>query len=406
MLTPTSEAELSEIVAKTDAPFQVVGGGTRPIGAPTNGQVLSTRAMTGIELYEPGALTLVARAGTSVAEIEKALDAEGQRLAFEPMDHRTLLGTTGEPTIGGVVAANVSGPRRIQTGACRDHLLGVRFVDGQGKITKNGGRVMKNVTGYDLVKLMAGSYGTLGVLTEVSLKVLPKSHATGVLLLEGLGAADAVKALSTALGSPFEVTGAAHLRKGVDGAPVTMIRLEGFENSVAYRAGKLQNLLSGFGDFTLETDPDRTRAGWQYIRDVEALRDHEAVWRVSVKPSDGIKILHMMDQAHQYDCVQDWGGGLIWIGANSDQLAHAASNGSDGAREDPAEGIRVLHHNLQSNVKAVGGHATLIKAPADLRRTENVFQPLPDAVARLQAGLRQKFDPRALLNPGLMGQAA
>ncbi|MEO3416513.1 FAD-binding protein [Roseovarius sp. CAU 1744] len=403
-MTPASEADLAQVISETDAPLRVQGGGTRPVGAPVEGAVLSTTGLSGIELYEPGALTLVARAGTKLAEVEKVLDAEGQRLAFEPMDHRPLLGTTGAPTIGGVVAANVSGPRRIQVGACRDHLLGVRFVDGQGRIIKNGGRVMKNVTGYDLVKLMAGSFGTLGVLTEVSLKVLPKSHATGVLLLEGLGVADAVKALSVALGSPFEVTGAAHLCKGVDGAPVTMIRLEGFENSVAYRAEKLQGLLADFGTFTLETDPQRTRAGWQYIRDVEALRDHDAVWRVSVKPSDALELLDTMDQMHAYDCVLDWGGGLLWIGAASDQLVHAATYGADGQRENSDEGIRVLHHNLQFNVQSVGGHATLFKAPADLRRTESVFQPLPQAVAGLQAGLRQRFDPRAILNPGLMGQ--
>lgn len=376
-LIPETELELAELIASADCPFRIEGGGTRPLGVLSNAAVLKTTGLSGIELYEPGALTLVARAGTSLAEIEATLDAENQRLAFEPMDHRPLLGTSGEPTIGGVVAANVSGPRRIQTGACRDHLLGVRFADGQGQIIKNGGRVMKNVTGYDLVKLMAGSFGTLGVLTEVSLKVLPKSHATGVLLTEGLSDAQAVKALSTALGSPYEVTGAAHLQIGLDGAPVTMIRLEGFENSVAYRAGQLQKLLSDVGRFSLETNPDRTRAGWRYVRDVAPFHGREGeVWRLSVKPSDAPDIVARIGHA---EAVYDWGGGLVWLLV------------ADG----------VPHVSIRAAVAERGGHATLIKG-----QSAAPFPPLPSPVAALQDGLRRKFDPRGLFNPGLMGKAA
>nr|MCW1951684.1 FAD-binding protein [Octadecabacter sp.] len=140
-----TEQDLAEAVKSATGPLRIQGGGTRNIGNPVDGDVLSTAGLSGITLYEPGALTLVAQAGTPVAEIEAALDVENQRLAFEPMDHRALLGTKGAPTIGGVVATNASGPRRISVGACRDHLLGVRFVDGAGTIIKNGGRVMKNV---------------------------------------------------------------------------------------------------------------------------------------------------------------------------------------------------------------------------------------------------------------------
>jgi len=377
-MTPKTEAELAEIITGAEGPLRIEGGGTRPLGRASNGARLSTSGLTGIELYEPGALTLVAKAGTPLAEIEAALEAEGQRLAFEPMDHRGLLGTTGTPTIGGVVAANVSGPRRIQAGACRDFLLGVRFVDGQGRIVKNGGRVMKNVTGYDLVKLMAGSYGTLGVLTEVALKVLPRPRSTGVMWVEGLSDTQAITALSRALGSPYEVTGAAHLQTGPNEAPVTMIRLEGFENSVAYRAGELQSLLAEFGNFTLETDPEKTEADWHYVRDVAPFHGRDGdVWRISVKPTDAAGLVADLAGA---EALYDWGGGLIWLLA--------------------PEGSGVSAAKLRATVAEKGGHAMLIRGD----RSRATFPPLAAPVAALQEGLRQKFDPRQILNPGLMAQ--
>jgi len=274
------------------------------------------------------------------------------------------------------VAANVSGPRRIRAGACRDHLLGVRFVDGQGRVIRNGGRVMKNVTGYDLVRLMAGSHGTLGVLTEVALKVLPKPQATGVLLFEGLDDTTAVKVLSQALGSPFEVTGAAHLQRGADGQPVTMIRLEGSEKSVAYRSAELGKRLAAFSGFTVETDPARTRAGWTHIRDVVPFRGRDGdVWRLSVKPGDAPGIVARIGGT---EAVYDWGGGLIWLLV---------------PRGTPAPAIRQV-------VAERGGHATRVRGDG----TEGTaFQPEPAPLAALSAGLRAKFDPRGILNPGLMG---
>ncbi|MFT4961544.1 MAG: glycolate oxidase FAD binding subunit, partial [Paracoccaceae bacterium] len=207
MMNPSSEAELAEMVAAATGALAIQGGGTRGVSVP--GTVLSLAGLSGVDLYEPGSLTIVAGAGTPLAAIEAVLSEQNQRLAFEPMDHRGLMGTTGEPTIGGVVAANVSGPRRIQAGACRDFLLGVRFVDGAGVAIKNGGRVMKNVTGYDLVKLLAGSWGTLGVLSQVSLKVLPVSETQMTLMIRDVDVQGAVATMSRALGSPFEVSGAA-----------------------------------------------------------------------------------------------------------------------------------------------------------------------------------------------------
>jgi glycolate oxidase FAD binding subunit len=375
VLKPTDESELAEAIRGADAPLRIEGGGTRAIGRTEAEEVLSVAGLSGITLYEPGALTIVARAGTPLAEVESALAAEGQGLPFEPMDHRGLLGTGGAPTVGGMVAANVSGPRRIQAGACRDSLIGVRFVDGSGEIIKNGGRVMKNVTGYDLVKLMAGSHGTLGVLSEVSFKVLPSAGTRAVVLLNGLSVADAVAAMSAALGSPFEVSGAAHAPEGVDGHPVTMIRVEGFESSVAYRAERLKALLAGFGPGEIERDPDKTAAGWAWVRDAELFHGtDEDVWRISVKPSDGVAVADRLSGAR---LLMDWGGGLIWAGV---------SPGTD----------------VRGALEGIGGHATLVRADDETKARHGVFPPETGPLATLTGGIRARFDPRGILNPGLM----
>jgi glycolate oxidase FAD binding subunit len=370
-LAPRDEADVAEAVAAATTPLRIVGGGTRPVGV-TDGETLSTASLSGITLYEPGALTLVARAGTPLAEIEAALAAENQRLAFEPMDHRALLGTTGEPTIGGAVAANVSGPRRVQAGACRDSLIGVRFVDGTGTIVKNGGRVMKNVTGYDLVKLMAGSHGTLGILTEVSFKVLPRTATQATLILPKLPVDRAVEAMSAGLTSPFEVTGAAH--GAWDGDTATLLRIEGFEASVDYRAARLADLLAPFGEVSIERDPARTAALWTRVRDVLPFAGRAGdVWRFSVKPSDASALVTALDA----ECLLDWGGGLVWA---------LATPGTD----------------LRARM-TVPGHATLVRAAPETKRALRVFHPEPAPLAAIADGLRRKFDPRGILNPGLMG---
>ncbi|WP_289040699.1 glycolate oxidase subunit GlcE [uncultured Aliiroseovarius sp.] len=373
-MTPTTEAELAEVIAAANAPLRIRGGGTRDIGAPVDGADLSTRGLTGVTLYEPGALTLVARAGTPLTEIEELLAGEGQRLAFEPGDLRALLGTKGRSTIGGVIATNASGPRRIQVGAARDFCLGVRFVDGQGQVLKNGGRVMKNVTGYDLVKLMTGSWGTLGVMTEVSLKVLAIPETEATLICDGQSGATAVVSMAAALGSPFDVTGAAQMNGQ------TMIRLEGLEQSVAYRAKALQDgVLQGFDII----DGDASAALWSDLRDLKPFAGKDgAVWRVSVKPSDGPALVREL-AALSPDAIYDWGGGLIWL--------RVADEGDAGA------------HMIRNDLSHIGGHATLVRASAEARASVPVFHPEPASIAALTRGLRAKFDPRGILNPGLMG---
>ncbi|WP_132950382.1 FAD-binding protein [Rhodovulum bhavnagarense] len=395
-----TEADLAEAVATAEGPLRILGSGTRPVGRPLEGTALSVAGLTGVELYEPGALTLVVRAGTPLAEVERVLAAEGQRLAFEAMDHRGLLGTGGEPTIGGVVAANVSGPRRIQAGACRDALIGVRFVDGRGQVVRNGGRVMKNVTGYDLVKLMAGSRGTLGVLTEVAFKVLPVPEAVATVTLYGAGRDGAFDAMTRALKSPFEVSGAAW----VPGAAAVHLRLEGFAGSVAYRAERLTALLSDLGEIAVETGTEANAALWRTIRDVEALADLPYVWRVSMAPGAlraGIR--GDLDRTARVERLYDWAGGLCWIGMSAEQAAeYAPLYGAD----DAASGAIRFHRDLQeamADPEFGGGHATLVKAPEEVRAQVSVFQPEPAPQAALARGLRAQFDPRGILNPGLMG---
>ncbi|MEM6371367.1 MAG: glycolate oxidase subunit GlcE [Pseudomonadota bacterium] len=364
-----TEQDVAEAVKAATGPLAVRGGGTRGVGRPVAGEVLDVSGLSGVTLYEPGALTLVAQAGTPLSEIEATVAAKNQRIAFEPYDLTGLLGTRGASTIGGVIATNASGPRRIQAGAARDFALGVRFVDGAGTVVKNGGRVMKNVTGYDLVKLMSGSWGTLGVLTEVSLKVLPAVEASTTLQIADLDPPSAVRAMSAALGSPFEVSGAAW----VDGA--VWLRVEGFASSVAYRAGALRDLLAPFGDVTSDDT-----AAWSRVRDAQPLYGCAHVWRISVKPSDGPAVIAGLPEGSA--AMMDWGGGLVWAGRDA---ADAAT-----------------HAEIQAAVATLGGHATLIKAPEALRARVPVFQPEVTGVASLTAALRMRFDPRGILNPGLM----
>ncbi|WP_112320458.1 glycolate oxidase subunit GlcE [Oceanibium sediminis] len=376
-MRPQDETELAAAVAEAAAAgtgLRIRGGGTRSaLGYAVEGEVLETGGLSGITLYEPGALTLVAQAGTPMAEIEAALAAEGQQLPFEPMDHRGIFGTTGEPTIGGVVAANVSGPRRIQAGACRDSAIGVRFVDGRGVVLKNGGRVMKNVTGYDLVKLMAGAHGTLGVLSEVSFKVLPMAETTGLVTLKGLTPEAAVGAMSRALGSPFDVSGAAHVPGP---GSVTMIRVEGFEGAIRYRSATLRDLLADFGAAEVSLEPAENAAAWRAVRDADAVAGGGGdLWRLSVRPSDAPKVLAAL-QAEA--ALLDWGGGLIWARLPEGRDARPALEG-------------------------VGGHATLVRASDATKARLGVFHPEPAPLARISAGLRAQFDPRGILNPGRMG---
>jgi glycolate oxidase FAD binding subunit len=378
--------------------LEVIGHGSkRAIGRPAQTDLtLDLSALSGVTLYEPEELVLSAKAGTALAEIKALVAARGQQLAFEPLDYRPVLGgEAGRGTIGGALAANLSGPRRIKAGAARDHFLGASAVSGRGESFKSGGRVVKNVTGYDLCKLMAGSWGTLAAMTEVTIKVLPAPETEETVLVRGLDLARAVAAMTAAMGSSCDVSGAAHLPAGVAaripsgeiagaGGAVTAFRLEGFAPSVAHRRGALAALLGPLGDLAT-VGAGVSRALWQAIRDVTpfaASRDVRPLWRLSTAPSRGAQLGAMIERLGEAEMLLDWAGGLIWV-------ALAASDDAGAAL-------------MRRAVAAAGGHATLIRAPAAVRATVEVFAPQDAAVDALTKRVKESFDPKRVLNPGRM----
>jgi glycolate oxidase FAD binding subunit len=383
-----------------DKTIEVVGSGSRQaIGRPIQTDLtLSLRALAGVTLYEPDELVLSAQAGTPLAEIEALLEANAQQLAFEPMDCGPLLGgSPGAGTIGGTLAANFSGPRRLKAGAARDHLLGFHAVSGRGETFKSGGRVVKNVTGYDLSKLMAGSWGTLAVLTDVTLKTLPRPETEETVLLRGLDPATAVAAMAAAMASSGEISGAAHLPSQVAalmpqaeisgaGAAVTALRLEGFAASLAHRKSVLEGRLQSFGELSA-IGPGASRQLWQAVRDVvpfagSASSLERPLWRISIPASCAADLAGSMANEAEGHVMLDWAGALVWA-----QLAPSTDAG--------AALVRRL-------VGPSGGHATLVRAPASVRAAVEVFPPQGPAVLALTKRVKDGFDPRGVLNPGRM----
>lgn len=390
VLHPTDEKDAALIVSRTLArrrSLGIVGGDTRAgLGRPsTHAERISSAAMSGITIYEPAELIIGAKAGTPVAEVTSTLEREGQMLAFEPIDHRRIFSTFGEPTIGGLAATNASGPRRIKAGAARDAMLGVRFINGLGEQVKAGGRVMKNVTGLDLTKVMSGSHGTLGFLTEVTFKVAPRPEQSMTLEVAGLSDADAIDALSAALGSPFQPSGAAHLPAELSGGRArTFIRLEGFRDSVEHRLDVLARRLGRWGAPTTIGDSESTTL-WADVRDAGPIivPVDNAIWRVSCAPSQAPAIV--MEIASSIESARwffDWGGGLIWL--------------SVPALDDAGAGV------IRGALISSDGHATLVRAPEEIRGSVAPYQPLPEPAMRLTAGIKHSFDPEGVFERGRM----
>ena len=386
---PSDEAELIAIVEQalaSEEPLELIAGGSkRGLGRPLQmPYVLDLGAFAGIRDYDPAELVVTAGAATPLSAIEAALDGARQMLAFEPPDWRALLGTSDKAaTLGGAIACNLAGPRRIRQGAARDHFLGFHAVNGRAEAFKAGGRVVKNVTGYDLSKLMAGSYGTLAALTEISVKVLPRPEATRTVVLPGLDVGQALAAMTAALNSAHELTAAAYLPAGIAGGgkALTLARVEGPVPSVEARASALRRELARFGAAEIIGD-DASRELWREIRDVAPLASlpDRAIWRVSIAPSAAPALIAALGKKLDCRYFLDWGGGLLWLAVPPAQDAGAAI-------------IR----------GAVGsGHATLVRASDALRASVAVFQPQAREVAALSARVKESFDPQRLFNRGRM----
>jgi len=400
---PTDLGGLRDTVAEALAaaePLELIAGGSkRGLGRPLQlPRTLDLSHLAGIRDYQPSELVLTAAAATPLEEIDAALAQTRQMLAFEPPDWGSLLGlpasAASRRTLGGALVCNLSGPRRIKAGAARDHFLGFRGVSGRGEVFKAGGKVVKNVTGYDLCKLMAGSYGTLAALEEVTVKVLPQPEASCTVILCGLDPAAAVRRLNRAVASPHEVSGAVYIPASstatlttLSGVPgVAALRLEGPAPSVNFRR---QRLLAEFASDCESTtlDAESSAVFWRAIRDVIPLAHlaDRTIWRVSVAPSRGAELGEAIARLDA-SWYLDWGGGLLWAAiAEADDggavAIRAAINGADGRGT---------------------GHATLIKGPPALRRAVPVFEPQAPPVAALAARVKQSFDPRRVLNPGRM----
>ena len=396
--TPDQVREAVQWAAKNKAPVELIGHGSkRAIGRPGNaGHTLDVSALSGISLYEPAELVLSAGAGTALSEIEEAVAANDQQLAFEPPDLSHLLGHgNGKGTLGGNIASNFSGPRRIKAGAARDHFLGFKAVSGRGENYKSGGRVVKNVTGYDLCKLLAGSWGTLGVMTELTIKVLPAPEKIRTVLVMGLDAGAGVAAMTRAFHSPHDVTGGAWLPEVLAAgskasyvreakASMTAIRVEGPGPSVEYRCRALREELGIFGP-TEELHGHNSNWFWSEVRDVLPFAvdgDTRLVWRISVPPQAGAGLAAYLTDDPGSQAFLDWGGGLIWLAVPQTDFAHA--------------------NTIRAAVSEVGGHATLVRAPEELRVAVPVFEPQSNGLARLSARVKEGFDPFGILNPGRM----
>ncbi|MBC2729865.1 glycolate oxidase subunit GlcE [Thiobacillus sp.] len=326
------------------SPLILQGGGSKTFyGNADEGEVLSTRTLTGIVDYQSKELVLTARAGTPLAEIETALAERNQMLAFEPPHFG------GAATLGGSIATGLSGPRRPYAGAARDFVLGVRMIDGTGQPLRFGGQVIKNVAGYDVSRLMAGALGTLGLITEVSLKVLPKPAAETTLQFE-LDETAAIENMNRWAGQPLPLSATSWH------AGLLTVRLSGAESAVHAAQARLGGELL-----------HDAAAFWQRLRDqATPFFDKRPLWRLAVKPTTPPLNLGSAEWI-------EWGGAVRWL-----------------ASDLPAA-------TLRDAAKTAGGHATLFRGTAPV---DGAFAPLAPALLTLHRNLKQRFDPKGILNRG------
>ena len=378
------EVELVDVVRaarEMREPFEILGRGTkRAYGrATTIANTLDVSALSGILNYEHDELVITTRAATPLSEIEAVLNQRQQRLGFDPADWGPLFGAPAKAgSIGGALSADTNGPARLRFGAARDHLLGYRAVNGFGEVYKAGGRVVKNVTGFDLSKLMCGALGTLGVLTEVTLRVYPRAAVSQTLIVKDVMPQEGFAVLRRAWSSPFEPTGLAYLSGcaaqaftvGDCGRGAALLRVEGAEEPLKEKVAALRALLSTCTLYRID-DGDTVFA--QIGEGSPFLNYAGDVWRLSVPQARAAACIERVNAPLWF---ADWAGGLLWLGL-------------------PASSAPVL----RAIAAGVGGHATLFRANAESRENISVFQPEPPAHATLTKSVKAAFDPLALFNP-------
>ncbi|QDC37753.1 FAD-binding protein [Sphingobium fuliginis] len=376
---PDTANELADVIsdmAARGARCELRGGASKAtMGADRDAEVIDMRGFTGVVDYDPAELVLTVRAGTPLADVQRLVEGEGQMLAFEPFDHGPLLGgEAGKATIGGVVAAGVAGSQRLTMGGARDHLLGFTAVSGRGERFVAGAKVVKNVTGYDLSKLMAGSWGRLAAMTELTIKVLPRPRAVSSLAIDGLDHAQACRVMAWAMGCHAEVAAAAHLPADGDRPATTLFRLQGFAPSVEARCAVLPEILHDHGAAYLL--PDHESEGlWASVGIAAPLADAPVLWRINLRSSQAPSFIDRF-AALGARWLIDWAGGLIW-------LAH------DGEADE-----------VRAAAERAGGHAMLVRAPAEVRSTVPTQHPRTSGVVAIEQRVRRSFDPAGIFETG------
>lgn len=380
LLAPTNEGEIIDAIAdaaRTHDTLAIVAGGSKAlIGAPTTGRRLSLAHIRGVVDYDPAELVLTVRPGTPLADVHALVAGEQQMLAFEPFDHDPIFGNaSGRATIGGVVAAGVAGSQRVSCGGARDHLLGFRAVSGHGQLFVAGAKVVKNVTGFDLPKLAAGSWGRLFAMTELTLKVLPLPRVTTTLAIEGLDLAKTLNAMAAAMGSQAEVAAAAHVPGHLRcGRALTAFRIQGVGPSVMARCNMLKAL---FGAVRQVATLDEIEAAtfWGDLRSMAPLGAVRALWRINVSPRAAQGVISDLRPLGA-EWMLDWAGGLIWLSFDGE-----------------AQAVRDAAHRA-------GGHAMLVRPNKTMHAAVTAFHPAESGLAALETRIRRAFDPAGVFETG------
>ncbi len=403
--SPDNELELSKTVKKLyqeNLSVEIIGSGSkRRIGKKLKcKKILDLSKLSGVIEYLPEELYIKVKACTPIAEIEALLKKHNQELAFEPLDLGYMFyGKSNKGTASGHVSCNFSGPRRFKVGSIRDHVIGFRAVNGTGDIIKSGGNVVKNVTGYDLCKLICGSFGTLVALTELTFKVLPAKENNNTLAIHELSIKDAITILNKVASSSSDTSGAVFLplepkngnyEQNIEKlfklndlqykGPFTAIRLEGSKTSIQERLANLKKELDLDSKETSNLDTYQSTLFWEKIKNLEFFNNSKnAVLRAVIPPSGCVKLINFLDNKYKY--FVDWGGSLVWFEVNN------LSNNS--------------LQSIRQFVLELNGYLTVIKHPDDQRSLEEVFTVAPDRLD-ISNNIKKSFDPKKIFNPGKM----